>query len=140
MLSSFCSVLSVSSVIVEFIALHYTYAHNPILILIICLTHLISISHTVLFHITCVNSFPEWDCLLLYPVIVSLVSVSIDGSSHVYMTRHLASSQIVNLAIFPPFVLRYCSCLPFFHRWFTAYAPVTHTLAHATLLSPCCPL
>ena len=57
--SSFYSILSVSSVIVQFFALHHTYVHKPVLILIICFTYLVSISHTVLFHITCVYSLPE---------------------------------------------------------------------------------
>ena len=48
MSSSFYSILSVSTVIVQFIALHHTYAHKPVLILVICFTYLASISHTVL--------------------------------------------------------------------------------------------
>ena len=59
MSSSFYSILSVSSVVAQFIALHYTYAHKPVLILVMCLTYLVSISHTVLFHITCIYSLPE---------------------------------------------------------------------------------
>ena len=57
-LSSY-GILPVSSVVVPFIALHHTYAHKPVLILIICFTYFVSISHTVLFHITCVYSLPE---------------------------------------------------------------------------------
>ena len=59
MSSSFYRILSVSSVVVRFIALHHTYAHKPVLILVVCFTYLVSISHTVLFHITCVYSLPE---------------------------------------------------------------------------------
>ena len=59
MSSLFYSILSVSSVIGQFIALHHTYAHKPVLILVICFTYLVSISHTVLFHITCVYFLPE---------------------------------------------------------------------------------
>ena len=59
MSSSSYSILSVSSVIIQFIALHHTYAHKPVLILVICVTYIVSISHTVLFHITCVYSLPE---------------------------------------------------------------------------------
>ena len=59
MSSSFYGILSVSSVVVQFIASHHTYAHKPVLILVICFTYLVSISHTVLFHITCVYSLPE---------------------------------------------------------------------------------
>ena len=59
MSSSFYSILSVSSVVVQFIAWHHTDAHKPVLILLICFIYLMSISHTVLFHITCVNSLPE---------------------------------------------------------------------------------
>ena len=59
MSSSFHSILSVSNVVVQFIALHHTYAHKPILILVIYFTFPVSISHTVLFHITCVYSLPE---------------------------------------------------------------------------------
>ena len=51
--------LSVSSVVAQFIALNHTYAHKPVLILVICFTYLLSISHTVLFHIICVYSLPE---------------------------------------------------------------------------------
>ena len=58
MLSSLHSILSVSILVVHFILLHTTYAHKPVLILVICFTYLVSISHTVLFHITCVNSLP----------------------------------------------------------------------------------
>ena len=96
MSSSFYSILSVSSVVVQVTALHDTYAHKPVLILVICFTYLVSISHTVLCHITCVHSLPEWDSTLLYPLTVSLESGSIEGSSHVYKTRLPASSQIVN--------------------------------------------
>ena len=96
MSSSFYSILSVSSVVAQFLALHHTYAHKPVLILVICFTYLVSISHTVLFHITCVYSLPEQDSSLLYPVTVTLESASIEGSSHVYETRLLVSSQIVN--------------------------------------------
>ena len=59
MSSSFYSILSDSSVVVQGIALHHTYGHKPVLILIICFIYLVSISHTVLFHITCVYSIPE---------------------------------------------------------------------------------
>ena len=48
MSSSFHSILSVSSVVVQFIALHHTYAYKPVLILIISFTYLASISQTVL--------------------------------------------------------------------------------------------
>ena len=59
MSSSLYSILSVSSVVVQFIPLHHTYAHEPAMILIICFTYLVSISHTVLFDITCVYPLPE---------------------------------------------------------------------------------
>ena len=59
MSSSFHGILSVSRVDVRFIALHYTYAYKPVLIAVICFTYLISISHSVLFHITYVQSLPE---------------------------------------------------------------------------------
>ena len=59
MSSSFHSILSVSSVVAQFIALHYTYVYKPLLILVICFTYLVSISHPVLFHITWVYSLPE---------------------------------------------------------------------------------
>ena len=58
MLSSFYSILSVSSVTVEFLPLHHTYAHKLLLILVICFTYVVSISHTVLSHITHVYSLP----------------------------------------------------------------------------------
>ena len=47
MSSSFYRILSVSIVGVQFIALHHTYAHKPVLILVICCTYLVSISHPV---------------------------------------------------------------------------------------------
>ena len=96
MLSSFYSILSVSSVAVQFIALHHIYAHKAGLSLVICFTYLVSISHTMLFHITWVYSLPELDSSLLYSLTVRLVSVSIEGSSHVYKTALPTSSQIVN--------------------------------------------
>ena len=55
----FYSVPSVSRVVVMFIALHDTYCHKPVSILAICFTFLVWISHTVLFHITCVYSLPK---------------------------------------------------------------------------------
>ena len=58
MLSSFYNIVSVSSVDIQFIALHHTYAHKPGLILIICFTYLVAISQTDLFQITCVHSLP----------------------------------------------------------------------------------
>ena len=140
MSSSFYSILSVSSVVVQFMALHHTYAHKPVLILVICFTYLVSISHTVLLHITCIYSSPEEDSSLLYPITLSLELASIEGSSDVYKTRHPASSQILNLAIFTALVLRYCSCLLVFHRWLTRSPPLTHTLFFTTLLSPSYPL
>ena len=135
MSSSFHSILFVSSVVVQFIALHYTYAHKPVLILVICFIYLVSIFHIVLFHIICVYSLPESDSWLLYPVTVRVESASIEGSSHVYQTCLPASSQIVNYAIFTAFVLRYCSCLLVFHRWLTRYPPLTHTQFYTTLSS-----
>ena len=99
--SSFYSILSVSSVVVKFIALHHTDAHKPVLILVICVTYLVSISHTMLFHITCVYTLPEWDSSLLYPLTVSQESAPIEGSPHVYKTRLPASSQIVKLSNLP---------------------------------------
>ena len=140
MSSSFYSILSVSSVVVQFIGLHHTYAHKLVLSLGICFTYLVSISHTVLVHITCVYSLPEGDSSLLYPITVSLQSALIEGSSHAYKTRLPASSQIVNQAIFTAFVLRYCSGLLVFHRWLTRSPPLTHTLFHTTLSSPSYPL
>ena len=59
MSSSFYSILSVSSVVVQFIALHHTYVYQPVLILVICFTYLVSISYSVLFHVTCVYALPE---------------------------------------------------------------------------------
>ena len=59
MSSFFYRILSGSTVAVQFIALHHTYAHKPVLILVICFTYLVSISHTILSHITCVYSLPE---------------------------------------------------------------------------------
>ena len=96
MSSSFYSIPSVSSVLVQCIALHHTYANKRVLILVICFTYLVSISHNVLFQITCVHSLPEWNSSLFYPLTVSLESVSIEVSSHVFKTRLLVSSQIVN--------------------------------------------
>ena len=96
MSSSFYSILSISGVVVQLIALHHTYAHKPVLILVICFTYLVSISHTDLFHITCIYSLPKYDSSLLYPVAVSLESASIEGSSHVYKTYLPASSEIGN--------------------------------------------
>ena len=84
MSSSFYSILSVSSVVAQFIALHQTYAHIPILILVICFRYLVRISDTGLFHITCVYSLPDSDSSLLYALTVSLESASTEGSSHVY--------------------------------------------------------
>ena len=49
MSSSFYRILSVYSVVVQLIALHHTYAHEPVLILVMSFTYLVSISHTVLF-------------------------------------------------------------------------------------------
>ena len=140
MLSSFYRILSVSSVVVQLIALHHTYAHQPVLILVICFTSLVSISHTVLFHITCVHSLPAYHSSLLCPLTVSQESVLIEGSSHAYKTRLLASSQMVNCAIFPVVILRYCSCHVVLHRWLTRYPPLTHTLFYTTLSSSTCPL
>ena len=59
MSSSFDSILSVSSVVEQLIALHHTYAPKPVLILVICFTYLVAISHSVLLYITCVYSLPE---------------------------------------------------------------------------------
>ena len=59
MSSSFYSILSVSSVVAQFIPLHHPYVHKPVLILVICFTYLLSMSHTVSFHITCVYSLLE---------------------------------------------------------------------------------
>ena len=140
MSSSFYSILSVSSVVVQLIALHDTYAHTPVLILVICFTYLVSISHTVSSHITCVYSLPEYVSSLLYPFTVSLESASTEGSSHVYETRLPASSQLVKDAIFSAFVLRYCYSLLVFHRWLTRYPPLTYTLSYTTLSSPSFPL
>ena len=96
MSSSLHSILSLSSVVVQFVALHHTYAHKRVLILVICFTHQVSISQTVLFHIPYVYSLPEEDSPLLYAHTVSLESVSIEDASHVFKTRPLVSSQIVN--------------------------------------------
>ena len=93
---SFDSILSVCSEAVQFIALNHTYEHKPVLILVVCFTYLVSISHTVLFYIACVYSLPESDSSLLHPLTVSLESASMEGSSHVCKTRLPASSQIVN--------------------------------------------
>ena len=59
MQSSFYNIHSVSSVVVQSIALRHTYADKPVLILVICFTYLVSISHSVLFHVTCVYSSLE---------------------------------------------------------------------------------
>ena len=59
MSSSLHNLLSVSIVNVQFIALHHTYAHEPVWILVVCFTYTVSIAHTVLSHITCVYSLPE---------------------------------------------------------------------------------
>ena len=75
---------------------------------------------------------------MLYPVSVSLELVSIAGSSHVYKTRHLAPSQIVNQAIFPVFILRHCYCLLVSQRGLTRYQPLPHTLFFMTLSSLRC--
>ena len=56
---SFSSILSISSVVVQFIAFHHAYAHKPVLILVICFIYVLSISHTDLFDITCIYSLPE---------------------------------------------------------------------------------
>ena len=37
----FYSTLTVSSVVVQFIALHYTYAPEPVLIVLVCFTYLV---------------------------------------------------------------------------------------------------
>ena len=68
MSSSFYSILSVSSMVVQFPAMNHTYAHKPVLILLICFTYLVCIPHTVIFDITCVDSIPESDYCLLYPL------------------------------------------------------------------------
>ena len=112
---SFYTIPSVSSGVVQFIAMHHTYAHKPVLIVVICVTYLVSISHAVLFHITWVYSLPELDSSLLHTLTLSLKSVSREGYSHVYKTRLLASSHIVNQAILSAFVLRYYSCLLVFN-------------------------
>ena len=59
MSSSFYSILSVASVVEQVIALHYADAHKPVLILVMFFTYLVSISHTFVFHITCVYSSSE---------------------------------------------------------------------------------
>ena len=89
--------------------------------MIICFTYLVFISHTVLFHITCVYSLPEYDSSLLYPLRVSLESVLIEGCSQVCKTRLLASSQIGNSAIFTAFISRYLLLPP-------GLLPLAHTL------------
>ena len=127
MSTSFYCILSGSIVVVQFIALYYTYAHKAVLILVTCFTHLVSISQSILFHITCIYSLPEQVFSLLYPISLSLKSGSMQGSSHIYETRLLVYSQMVNLAILTAFVLRYCSCLLVFNRWLTRYLSLTHT-------------
>ena len=59
MSSSLYHILSVSNMVVLCITLHHTYAHQPVLILVVCLIYLVSNSHSVLFHTTCVHSLPE---------------------------------------------------------------------------------
>ena len=110
--------------VVQFLALHHTYAHKPVLILVLCFTYLLSISYTVLFHITCVYSLPEWDSSLLYPLTVSQESAPIESCPHVYKTRLPASSQIVKLCNLPcvrPPLLLLAPRLP----------PLAHTLPSA---------
>ena len=140
MSSSFYRILSVAIVLVQVIALHHTYAHKPVFIVVICFTYLVSVSYLVLLHITCIYSLPELDSSLLHNRTVSLESASIEASSHICKTRLPASSQIVNEAIFTAFDLRYCSYLLVFHRWLTRYPPLTHTLFYTTLSSPSYPL
>ena len=94
--SSVYRIPSVTSEVVQFIALPNTHAHKPVLILVICFTYRVSTAHNVLSHITCVFSLPESDSSLLYALTVSLKSVSIEDSSHVYKTNFPASPQIVN--------------------------------------------
>lgn len=84
---------------------------------------------------TCVHSLPKQDSLLLYPRPVSLELVLIEDCSHVYKTHLVATSQIVDKAIFPAFVLLYCSGLLVFNRWLTRYPLLTHTLFLTTLSS-----
>ena len=57
--SAFSSILSLASVVVQFMALHYTDTHQPVLILVVCFTYLVAIFHNVLFHMTCVYSLPK---------------------------------------------------------------------------------
>ena len=95
MSSSFYSSLSVSSMVVQFTVLHRTYSHKPVLILLICFTYLVGISQTVLYHIICVYSSPESHYCLIYPLAVSLESVTMQASSHVYKTLLSVSSQMV---------------------------------------------
>ena len=59
----FC-ILSVSIMVVQFIALHHTSTNWPVLILLACFTYVVSIYHTVLFHITWVL-FLAWKSLLI---------------------------------------------------------------------------
>ena len=75
--SSFYSILSGTSVAVQIIALHYTYAHKPVLILVICFTYLVSLSHTVLFHMTCVL-FLTWIGFLIFISSYSWSGISLD--------------------------------------------------------------
>ena len=81
---------------VQLIALHHIYVYKPIMIVCICFTYLVSISHTVSLHIICVYSLLKQDSSPLYSLTVCLDLVSIEGFLHVYVTRLLATSHIVN--------------------------------------------
>ena len=133
-LSIYC-MLSISSVVVQVITSHHTYAHKLVLILLIYFPYLVSIAYPVLFHITCIYSLTEKDSSFSYPVTVCLESVSIEGSSHVYKTCLLASAQIVNQAIFPACVLCYCYCLLMFNYCHTCYLPLPLTMFFFMTLS-----
>ena len=128
----------VSTVVVQFIALYCTYVHKPCFILSVCCICLVSIPYTGLFDITCIHALLALDSSSLYQLTGSRKFVTIEGSSHIYETRLLATSQMVNYAIHTAFVQYYCFCLHVFYSWLSCYLPLTHILYITTLSFTSC--
>lgn len=134
-MSSSCNrILSCSTVIVLFITLHHTESDKTLLILGECYTGTVPDFNNGVFHIACIYSLPEQDSLITYPLAVSLGLFSMEGTSHIYKTRLLASPQIVNEAIFPAFVLRYSSSILVSHCWLICKPPLIHAISNYSVV------